>query len=110
MRIRIDLAYDGTDFRGWATQPSLRTVQGTLEAALATALRLPEVRVVCAGRTDTGVHARGQVTHVDVEPDVLATSAGRSTDPPLEALLRRRDTVVVKDELDVAAMNSAAEP
>lgn len=97
VRIRIDLAYDGTDFRGWATQPSLRTVQGTLEAALATALRLPEVRVVCAGRTDTGVHARGQVIHVDVEPDVLAASAGRSIDPPLEALLRRLNGILPAD-------------
>ena len=68
MRLRIDLSYDGTDFRGWATQPGLRTVQGTLEDALATVLRLPAVPVVCAGRTDTGVHARGQVVHLDL-PD-----------------------------------------
>lgn len=66
MRLRIDLSYDGTDFRGWATQPGLRTVQATLETALATVLRLPAVSVVCAGRTDTGVHARGQVVHVDL--------------------------------------------
>ena len=44
MRIRIDLAYDGTDFHGWATQPGLRTVQGDLEAALATVLRVPAGR------------------------------------------------------------------
>jgi tRNA pseudouridine38-40 synthase len=69
VRLRIDLSYDGTDFRGWATQPSLRTVQGTLEAALATVLRVPEARVVCAGRTDTGVHARGQVVHLDLPDD-----------------------------------------
>lgn len=69
MRLRIDLSYDGTDFRGWATQPGLRTVQGVVEAALATVLRVPEVRVVCAGRTDTGVHARGQVVHVDLPAD-----------------------------------------
>ena len=67
MRIRIDLSYDGTDFRGWARQPGLRTVQGTLEAALATVLRVPQAAVVCAGRTDTGVHARGQVVHLDLD-------------------------------------------
>lgn len=97
MRIRIDLAYDGTDFKGWATQPALRTVQGTLEAALATALRVDGVRVVVAGRTDTGVHARGQVAHLDLDPEVLATSAGRSTDPPLEALLRRLNGILPAD-------------
>lgn len=79
MRIRIDLAYDGTDFHGWAMQPRLRSVQGELTAALHTVLRLPPdtLRVVCAGRTDAGVHARGQVAHcdlpqLDVEPERLA--------------------------------------
>lgn len=97
MRIRLDLAYDGTDFRGWATQPGLRTVQGELQTALATVLRLPEVSVVCAGRTDTGVHARGQVVHVDVAESVLESAAGRSQDPPLEALLRRLNGLLPPD-------------
>jgi tRNA pseudouridine38-40 synthase len=66
VRWRIDLAYDGAGFHGWATQPGLRTVQETLELAVATVLRLPAVPVTCAGRTDSGVHARGQVVHVDV--------------------------------------------
>lgn len=66
-RLRLDIAYDGTDFHGWATQPKLRTVQGTLEDALTAVLRLPEpARLVVAGRTDSGVHATGQVAHVDV--------------------------------------------
>lgn len=67
MRLRIDLAYDGTDFHGWAAQPGLRTVEGELSAGMATALRVPSVDLVCAGRTDAGVHARGQVVHADVD-------------------------------------------
>ncbi|MEZ0579577.1 tRNA pseudouridine(38-40) synthase TruA [Nocardioides sp. MH1] len=72
MRLRIDLAYDGTDFHGWAAQPALRTVQGELTAALTTVLRRPdgELQVVCAGRTDAGVHARGQVAHLDLPDDL----------------------------------------
>lgn len=67
-RLRIDLAYDGTGFSGWAIQPGLRTVQAELERALARALRLEDsaVRTVVAGRTDSGVHATGQVCHVDL--------------------------------------------
>ncbi|NUR07811.1 MAG: tRNA pseudouridine(38-40) synthase TruA [Nocardioidaceae bacterium] len=97
MRLRLDLGYDGTDFHGWAVQPSLRTVQGTLEAALAQLLRVEAVPVTCAGRTDTGVHARGQVVHLDLEPEVLATSAGRSTGPPTAALLRRLNGILPAD-------------
>lgn len=77
VRLRIDLAYDGTEFRGWAAQPGLRTVQGELQAALATVLRVPEVAVVCAGRTDSGVHARGQVVHTDVAGDEVPDKLAR---------------------------------
>jgi tRNA pseudouridine38-40 synthase len=66
VRLRLDVAYDGGDFKGWAAQPGLRTVEGDLSAALATVLRLPSVGLTCAGRTDSGVHARGQVVHVDL--------------------------------------------
>ena len=68
LRIRLDLAYDGAAFFGWARQPGLRTVQGELTAAITQVLRVPEPRVVVAGRTDTGVHALGQVCHVDLPP------------------------------------------
>lgn len=98
MRLRMDLAYDGAGFKGWALQPPpLRTVQGELEAALATALRVPEQRVVCAGRTDTGVHARGQVVHLDVDPEALLASAGRNTDAPVAALHRRLNGMLPPD-------------
>ena len=89
MRLRLDLAYDGTDFHGWATQPTLRTVQGELTAALATVLRLPSVAVVCAGRTDAGVHARGQVVHTDID-DAVAERA-------LPTLVRRLNGVLPSD-------------
>jgi tRNA pseudouridine38-40 synthase len=58
--VRLDIEYDGSEFSGWAKQPGLRTVQGELETALATVLRQP-VELTVAGRTDAGVHARGQV-------------------------------------------------
>lgn len=67
MRLRLDVAYDGGGYHGWAAQPGLRTVEGELSAALATVLRLPSVALTCAGRTDAGVHARGQVVHVDLD-------------------------------------------
>ncbi|MEV7528097.1 tRNA pseudouridine(38-40) synthase TruA [Agrococcus sediminis] len=74
-RIRLDLAYDGGGFAGWAAQPGLRTCQGELERALATVAREP-VRVTVAGRTDAGVHASGQVAHADV-PAALAPATAQ---------------------------------
>jgi tRNA pseudouridine38-40 synthase len=68
VRIRLDIAYDGTHFRGWARQPGLRTVQGTLEDAIARILG-GEPRLVVAGRTDAGVHASDQVAHLDLDAD-----------------------------------------
>jgi len=102
IRLRIDLAYDGTDFAGWATQPGLRTVQGVLEDGLATVLRtgprgVPAPRVTVAGRTDAGVHARGQVAHVDVDDDGLAAARGRSERDPFDALTSRLAGVLPTD-------------
>ena len=64
-RLRIDLAYDGTAFFGWATQPDHRTIQDLVEQAIAQVSRV-EVQSIVAGRTDAGVHASGQVIHVDL--------------------------------------------
>jgi tRNA pseudouridine38-40 synthase len=68
-RVRIDLSYDGGGFSGWARQPGQRTVQQVLEDALSQVLRAdPPVQLTVAGRTDAGVHARGQVAHADLAP------------------------------------------
>lgn len=64
-RVALGIAYDGSHWLGWQTQPGGRTVQDTLEAALAQFLAQPRVNTICAGRTDTGVHALEQVVHLD---------------------------------------------
>ena len=77
VRIRIDLSYDGTEFSGWAAQPERRTVEGVLAEGLGRVLRLGEpARLTVAGRTDAGVHARGQVAHADLPQDAWAAGAG----------------------------------
>jgi tRNA pseudouridine38-40 synthase len=76
VRIKIDLSYDGTEFSGWAAQPGRRTVEGVLAETLGHVLRLGEpVRLTVAGRTDAGVHARGQVAHADLPQDAWAAGA-----------------------------------
>ncbi|MDO4665294.1 MAG: tRNA pseudouridine(38-40) synthase TruA [Actinomycetaceae bacterium] len=87
MRIRLDIAYDGTGFAGWARQNGLRTVQGTLEGVLETICRTP-VPLTVAGRTDAGVHARGQVAHANIPDHVWEGAAQNSAD--LGGALARR--------------------
>ena len=92
LRLRLDIAYDGTGFRGWARQPQLRTVQGTLEAAIARILG-GEPQLVVAGRTDAGVHASGQVAHLDLTAAQRSRlEKGRNPDP--EALAARLSGVL----------------
>lgn len=95
-RLRLDLSYDGTVFSGWASQRGLRTVQGVLEDAVATLLRAPSPRLTVAGRTDAGVHARGQVAHVDLPAQV-------ADDP----LLLRRLNGLAPDDVRVRAVAPA---
>ncbi len=98
VRARLDLSYDGTDFSGWAAQPGLRTVQGVLEDALARVVRQDDrPRVTVAGRTDAGVHARGQVAHVDLARDAWDGLPGRADRTPAEGLRSRLDGVLPDD-------------
>jgi len=98
VRVRLDLGYDGTAFAGWAEQPGLRTVQDVLTGALARVLRLdPAPRLVVAGRTDAGVHARGQVVHVDVPRAAWDAVPGRTPAEPAAALVRRLAGVLPRD-------------
>ncbi|WP_169951819.1 tRNA pseudouridine(38-40) synthase TruA [Microbispora sp. H11081] len=123
LRLRLDLGYDGTDFSGWARQPGLRTVQGEIEDALGRILRLdapPSLTV--AGRTDAGVHARGQVAHADLPPAALAAVAARRAPVPAEpeeaweehgaewlAALTRRLAGVLPPDVRVHAVSVAPE-
>jgi tRNA pseudouridine38-40 synthase len=76
VRVKIGVAYDGTGFSGWAEQPGRRTVAGVLAETLGRVLRLPAApRLTVAGRTDAGVHARGQVAHVDLPAEAWRAAA-----------------------------------
>ena len=109
LRIRLDLGYDGTDFSGWAAQPGLRTVEGELSAALTTLLRSSEpVRLTVAGRTDAGVHARGQVAHLDADPSAWAALRGRSERSAEAAALSRLRGILPAD-IGVRAVGLAPE-
>ena len=96
VRLRVDLAYDGTDFSGWAAQPGRRTVEGELSSALQTVLR-HDVRLVVAGRTDAGVHARAQVCHLDLPRATWEQLTDRAGRAPAEVLASRLRGVVAPD-------------
>jgi tRNA pseudouridine38-40 synthase len=103
-RIRLDLAYDGTDFAGWARQPGLRTVQGVLEETLAVLARDP-VALTVAGRTDAGVHADAQVAHADVS----APGTALLDDGAVPAGLVRRLARMLPPDVRVHAVRPAPE-
>lgn len=114
VRLRLDLAYDGGAFYGWARQPTLRTVQGELEQALHTILRVsaddPDepLRLTVAGRTDTGVHALHQVCHLNVGEATLERCVGHMGVPAPEALFRRLSRMV-PDDIAIHAVSVAPE-
>jgi len=117
-RIRLDIAYDGTDFSGWARQPGLRTVQGVLEETLATLFRRypPAPSVNVAGRTDAGVHATGQVAHLDLDDAQLRSLRRRGDDArtmapeALAVLLGQRINGVLGADSDVVVASRLAPP
>jgi tRNA pseudouridine38-40 synthase len=104
VRVRLDLAYDGAGFHGWARQPGQRTVQQTVQDALARLLRLDEGPLLTvAGRTDAGVHARGQVAHAEVLAaswDQVAAVARRRLNGLLPADVRVRAIAPAPDGFD----------
>ncbi|GAA1929095.1 tRNA pseudouridine(38-40) synthase TruA [Microbacterium aoyamense] len=109
MRIRLDIAYDGSHFRGWAKQPGLRTVQGTLEDALTRVLG-GDPRLVVAGRTDAGVHASGQVAHLDLDESQRERLEARRGGASAVETLARRLTGVTGAYSDVAVLRTSLAP
>jgi tRNA pseudouridine38-40 synthase len=96
VRLRLDLAYDGTGFHGWAVQPGVRTVAGELTAALARLFGAGGAGgLTVAGRTDAGVHATGQVAHVDIATTMPAGELVRRLAGVLPPDLRVTGAVVV---------------
>ena len=98
-RFRLDIAYDGTDFSGWAVQPGRRTVCGVLTEALTVVLRVP-VALTVAGRTDAGVHATGQVASADLPADLDTAWAVRRLARLLPVDVRVRAISVVPPGFD----------
>lgn len=104
VRLRIDLAYAGTAFSGWAAQPGQRTVEQALTEAITRVFRLAEPpKLTVAGRTDAGVHARGQVAHVDLPEEhwqATAASCVRRLNRTLPHDVRVRSAVTVDGDFN----------
>jgi tRNA pseudouridine38-40 synthase len=104
VRLRLDLTYDGSNFSGWAKQPERRTVEGVLEEGLERVLPVSPPALTVAGRTDAGVHARGQVCHLDLDDGGLPpATADRSSAELLASRLRG----VLPDDLGVRQVSVA---
>jgi tRNA pseudouridine38-40 synthase len=99
VRLRLVVAYEGSGFRGFAAQNGQRTVAGELSRAIATVARHP-VELVCAGRTDAGVHASGQVAHVDVRRDVSPERLAKSVNAMLGPTIVVRSAIEAPPSFD----------
>ena len=106
MRIALGVEYDGSEFRGWQTQPGGGTVQDSLETALMQIAGVP-IGLVCAGRTDAGVHATGQVVHFDVPVARPLTAWVRGTNTFLPPAIAVRWAQPVSDDFHARFSASA---
>ena len=100
VRAKLVVAYDGTDFRGFAAQPDVRTVEGVLTEALAKVLHSPVGGFACAGRTDAGVHAWGQVVTFEAEPDLHVDSMRASVNALLGPEVVVREAALTEPAFD----------
>ena len=111
VRLRMNIAYDGTDFSGWAKQPGLRTVQGVIEDAVGQLTRSEQnPQLTVGGRTDAGVHARGQVAHVDVTEAQLRGWLRRDFNPEAldtDLMTRRLNGLIKRSGVDARVLSIA---
>lgn len=98
--VKLTIAYDGTDFFGWQTQPGRRTVQETLEAAVARVTGAERVRLSASGRTDSGVHAVGQVANFRTDSAIPAERLARAINANLPEDLSIREAIDVGETFD----------
>lgn len=116
VRIRFDIAYDGSGFNGWSRQPGQRTVQGEIERALATVFRRhpPAPTLIVAGRTDAGVHAAGQAAHTDLTAQqvaaVLKPRRGSTADTDAGVALARRINGIFGPVPDIVITRGSVAP
>ncbi len=111
VRLRVDFGYDGTDFNGWAKQPGLRTVEGSILDALKLVFDHDEnsFGLVVAGRTDAGVHARNSVLHLDLTPAQIKRLGRYSSPSMFEGAIRDRLNNILDDDIRVCSVTVAPE-
>jgi len=105
-RLRIDLAYDGTNYAGWGIQPDQRTIQGAVEEAISRFVRHP-VKSVVAGRTDAGVHSSAQVIHVDIPEATVASRYQSDLDIFDPANFKFRINQILDSDIRILAVSDA---